>query len=74
MSDTRKDAVDLLYGMAAIGGHIGLTARQVEHLATKGELPTFKLGGTVCARRSTLADHFAAQEAAARASASVETR
>ncbi len=67
MNDAPNKAVpDLLYGMAAIGTHVGLTARQVEHLIAKGELPSFRLGGTVCARRSTLAAHFAAQEAAAR--------
>lgn len=59
---------DLLYGMTAIGDHLGLTARQAEHLAAKGVIPTFKLGGTVCARRSTLAKHFAEQERLARAS------
>jgi hypothetical protein len=68
MSDaTDARAPDLLYGLEAIGGHVGLTARQVEHLVSKGEIPTFKMGRTVCARRSTLAAHFAAAEAAARA-------
>lgn len=62
--DKNATGADLLYGMEAIGAHIGLTARQVEHLAAQGELPTFKLGRIVCARRSTLAKHFAAQEAA----------
>lgn len=57
---------DLLYGLEAIGEHIGLTARQAEHLVSRGDLPTFKMGRVVCARRSTLAKHFAAQEAAAR--------
>jgi hypothetical protein len=67
MTDARNEgSADLLYGLAAIGAHLEMTARQVEHLVTKGELPTFKLGRTVCARRSTLAKHFAAQEAAAR--------
>lgn len=63
---TGAAAPDLLYGLEAIGAHVGLTARQVEHLVGKGEIPTFKMGRTVCARRSTLASHFAAQEAAAR--------
>lgn len=67
MTDARESAApDLLYGLEAIGEHVGLTARQVEHLVAKGEMPTFKMGRTVCARRSTLAKHFAAQEAAAR--------
>lgn len=73
MSDARgSDAPDLLYGLEAIGEHVGLTARQVEHLVAKGEMPSFKLGRTVCARRSTLAKHFAAQEAAARAASGNE--
>lgn len=68
MSDATEDtAADLLYGLEAIGKAIGLGARQVQHLHDKGDLPTFKMGRTVCARRSTLASHFAAQEAAARA-------
>lgn len=54
---------DLLYGMAAIGKHVGLTARQVEHIVARGELPVFKVGRIICARRSTLAAHFAEQEA-----------
>lgn len=70
MTDARKaDEPDLLYGVAAIAGHLGMTAKQVYHLHDKGELPTFKTGAIVCARRSTLAKHFAAQEAAAAASA-----
>lgn len=63
---TNTDTSDLLYGVAAIAAHLQLTRKQVYHLHDKGDLPTFKVGGTVCARRSTLAKHFAAQEAAAR--------
>jgi hypothetical protein len=70
MKDARQETETyLLYGLAAIGAAIGITERQAEHLVTKGELPTFKLGRIVCARRSTLARHFAAQEAAAAATA-----
>ncbi len=63
MGDTQN--LDLCYGLEAIAKAIGLGTRQVQHLHDKGELPTFKMGRTVCARRSTLANHFAAQEAAA---------
>lgn len=59
-------AADLLYGMEAIGAAIGLTARQVEHLIGKQQLPAFKLGGTVCARRSELDAHFARASSATR--------
>ena len=70
MTNARTDPdVDLLTGLDAIGRAIGMGARQVQYLHEKGELPTFKLGAKVCARRSTLAQHFAAQEAAAAAAA-----
>jgi hypothetical protein len=59
------DTSDLLYGVKAIAAHLRMTDKQVYHLHDKGDLPTFKIGATVCARRSTLAKHFAAQEAAA---------
>ena len=66
MNDAKDGpATDLLYGVPAIAAHLDMTQPQVYHLHNKGELPTFKIGGKVCARRSTLAKHFAAQEAAA---------
>ncbi|MGW8134155.1 hypothetical protein ACWGNZ_00755 [Sphingomonas zeae] len=69
ISMTAKADADLLYGLEAIGKHVGLTARQVEHLATKREVPTFKMGRTVCARRSELEAHFARASTARRGSA-----
>ncbi len=51
-------ACDLLYGVEQIAGHLEMTRRQVYHLHDQGHLPTFKVGGKVCARRSTLAKHF----------------
>lgn len=55
---TAKNARDLLYGTIAIGEHLCLTHRQVLHLHEKGNLPTFKMGRTVCASKSYLAEHF----------------
>lgn len=63
---TDGSEADLLYGVPAIAAHLQMTQPQVYHLHNKGELPTFKIGGKVCARRSTLAKHFEAQERAAR--------
>lgn len=60
MSDTTT--IDLLRGLKAIGDHIGMTERQVQHLHENGDLPTFTLGRRVCARKSALARHFAALE------------
>jgi len=57
---------DLLTGCEEISKHLGWSLRATRHRHEKGELPTFTLGSgrTVYARRSTLAKHFAAQEAA----------
>lgn len=66
MSATSGEAGDLLYGVPAIAGHLNLTARKVYHLHAAGRLPTFKIGGKVCARRSGLDQFFASQEQAAR--------
>ena len=46
--------VDLLYGVRAIGEVLGLTEKQADHLIRDGRIPTFKLGGRVCSRRSVL--------------------
>lgn len=62
--ELRMSEPDLLYGVDAIAKHLGLTVRQVKHRHENGELPTFKQGRTVCARRSALARYFAEQEQA----------
>ena len=46
--------LDILSGHKAISTFLGLTTRQVEWHDEKGNLPTFKLGRTVCARKSKL--------------------
>ncbi len=46
--------VDLLHGVRAIGEVLGLTERQTYHLIRDGRVPAFKLGGTLCSRRSVL--------------------
>ena len=54
---------DLLYGVPSIAEFLGLRDRQVRHLCEIGRLPTFKIGGKICARRSTISDWLAEQEA-----------
>ena len=56
---------DLLYGLPAIAGELGLSTDQIRHLAKSHGLPTFNLGRSVCARRSTLASWLAEREARA---------
>ncbi|MFC3074971.1 helix-turn-helix domain-containing protein [Shinella pollutisoli] len=45
---------DLLMGADAIAAFLGVTRRQVYRLVYDGIIPSFKLGGTVAARRSSL--------------------
>ncbi|WP_267395557.1 MULTISPECIES: hypothetical protein [unclassified Sphingomonas] len=69
MTQQTTNEPDLLYGLDAIAVHVGLTVPQVKWQIARSNWPTFKQGAIVCARRSTLAKHFAAQEAAARGGA-----
>ncbi len=59
---TENNNPDLLYGVPAIAAHLGLSADQVYHLHKKKAVPTFKIDGKVCARRSSLSAWLAAKE------------
>ena len=65
MSDP-SEAADLLYGVPAIAEYLELRPRVIHHMIDRIGLPTFKLGGKVCARRSTLMTWLAERDAAAR--------
>jgi len=57
MGTTPEDtdiASDLVFGARAIASVLGMTQRQVYHVTACSQIPTFKIGGTLCARRSTL--------------------
>lgn len=47
-------AKDILHGADAIAVHLGFKRRLVYHLAANDNLPIFKLGATICARKTTL--------------------
>jgi inhibitor of KinA sporulation pathway (predicted exonuclease) len=55
---SHENDTDLLVGLGQIGKHIGMTFNQAKHRAATGDIPTFKIGKTVCARKSTLKSHF----------------
>ncbi|MGU3662010.1 hypothetical protein [Methylobacterium fujisawaense] len=59
-------ARDLLHGSRAIAAHLGVPKGVAVHLIRSRQIPSFSLGGVACARRSTLAAHFAALEAGTR--------
>lgn len=45
---------DLLFGVPAIAQFLGLGEWQARHQIRNGRIPTFKIGKSICARRSTL--------------------
>ncbi|MDX1240582.1 excisionase family DNA-binding protein [Sinorhizobium medicae] len=55
-------AADMLRGADAIAQYMGLPRRSVYHAISKGHLPCFRLGETVCARKTTLLAWIAGQE------------
>ena len=65
MNDNSPLSADILRGAAAIAAHLGFDRRVVYHLVARGSIPTFRLGETVCARKSTINAWIAAQEARA---------
>lgn len=60
-------AGDLLHGSRAIAAHLGVPKGVAVHLIRSRQIPSFSLGGVACARRSSLAKHFAVLEASGRA-------
>jgi excisionase family DNA binding protein len=48
------DELDLLSGADAIAAYIGVKPRRIYHLAETRRIPVFRIGTTLCARRSTL--------------------
>jgi len=47
-------ADDIMLGAASIAAFMGMRPRQLYHAAEMGHLPTFRIGGMLCARKSTL--------------------
>lgn len=56
---------DLLLGADAIAKFLGITRRQVYRLVYDSIIPSFKAGGTVAARRTSLTAWMGSQEAVA---------
>lgn len=66
MSEAANDNIpaDLLLGADAIASFLGITRRQTYRLVYDSVIPSFKAGGTVAARKSSLTRWMAMQEAA----------
>jgi len=52
---------DVLTGAKAIAQETGLKVKTVYLLAARGDLPAFKIGGMLCARRSELRERLTAK-------------
>lgn len=63
--DNDNIATDLLRGADAIATYMGFPRRAIYHAISKKSLPHFRIGETVCARKSTLTAWIAEQERAA---------
>ena len=65
MTDTSNPSAgaDLLYGAHAIAEFLGIKERAAYHLIETRRIPFFKIGKTVCARRTSLAARIAELEA-----------
>lgn len=55
-------AGDMLVGAESIAIYTGWTRRRVFHLVEKSQLPCFKIGGVIHARKSTLLHWIARME------------
>ena len=62
MTSDNDNPGDLLMGADAIAKFLGVSRRQTYRLVYDKLMPSFKLGGTVAARRSSLTAWMAAQE------------
>lgn len=58
-----SETSDLLYGARAIATFLGMREKQVRNRIDQNLIPTFRLGGTVCARKSRLAEWIGELEA-----------
>lgn len=58
-------STDLLRGAEAIAAFLGFPRRAIYHAISKNSLPHFRIGETVCARKSTLTAWIEQQEGAA---------
>ena len=68
-----KAGIDLLHGCPAItefvfGNRDSKNVRKIYRLSENSDFPTFKMGGVLCARASTLMSYFEKKERRAHAS------
>lgn len=55
---------ELIVGAKAIAEAIGVKSKRVHNMSERGEIPVFKLGGSIAIRRSMLNSWISSLEAA----------
>lgn len=68
-ADNDNLAADLLRGADAIAAYLGFPPRAIYHAVSRKQIPHFRVGETICGRKSTLKAWIIEQEQAARARA-----
>ena len=53
-TDDKMSEKPMLYGVQEIADYLGMRERQARHQIEKGRIPTFKIGGKICARPTAL--------------------
>lgn len=64
-----KEGADLLYGVGPIATFLGMPEKPTRHRIDRRQIPTFKIGGTICATKSSLREWLADLAAKAKATA-----
>lgn len=59
---TSRLSDDLMIGAAALAAWLGVPPRKVFYIAETKQLPFFKIGGKLAARKSTIKEHIAKLE------------
>ena len=49
-----RETADVLWRVKIIAAYLGLREKAAQHRIDKGEIPTFRIGNTICSRRSLL--------------------
>nr|WP_314257271.1 DNA-binding protein [uncultured Devosia sp.] len=68
--ETTELAQDMMVGATKISRFLGVTRRQIYSAVERGDMPLFKIGALVCARKSALTKWIERQESAVIASPS----
>ena len=53
-ADAASESSTILYGVPAIAKWLGLTQKQTRHRVQRGQIPSFRIGSTICCTTTIL--------------------